>query len=96
MAFRCGSEKLAARNRAMMTRNDSRMTLASVACPTLIIAGRQDRAVALAEAEELAAGIPRARFVVLDACGHLSSVEQPEAVTRAFRQWLQEPIAINS
>lgn len=95
MAFRCGPEKLSARNRAMMTRPDSRPTLRTIACPTLIVAGRQDRPVTPAETEELVAGIPHARLILIEACGHLSSLEHPTVVTRALGEWLQQP-AINN
>jgi len=39
-------------------------------------------------AEEIAAGIPGARLEIIPECGHLSSLEQPEAVNRALRIWL--------
>jgi pimeloyl-ACP methyl ester carboxylesterase len=35
-------------------------------------------------AEEIAAGIKEARLVVVANCGHLSTLERPEAVTAAL------------
>jgi pimeloyl-ACP methyl ester carboxylesterase len=37
---------------------------------------------------EIAGGIAGARLVLLDRCGHLSPLEQPEQVTAAMAQWL--------
>jgi pimeloyl-ACP methyl ester carboxylesterase len=93
MASRCGAGGFLALNQAMLTRADSRPTLAAIACPTLVIAGREDHAVPLEQAEEVAAGIGHARLMVLEGCGHLAPLEQPRAVTRALRVWLAEPIA---
>jgi pimeloyl-ACP methyl ester carboxylesterase len=39
--------------------------------------------------EEMAAAIPGAEFLVIEECGHLSPLEQPEEVTAALRRWLQ-------
>jgi pimeloyl-ACP methyl ester carboxylesterase len=41
--------------------------------------------------EEIAAGIPAAKLVLLDRCGHLAPLEQPEAVTAAMAEWLKVP-----
>ena len=38
----------------------------------------------------MAARITRSRLVVLDRCGHLPTLEQPELVTAALRDWLGE------
>ena len=37
---------------------------------------------------EMAAGIPGARLVMVPDCGHLSTLERPEAVNAALTQWL--------
>ena len=42
-------------------------------------------------AMELAAGISDARLVVAEDCGHLSTLERPETVNPAMRDWLGEP-----
>jgi pimeloyl-ACP methyl ester carboxylesterase len=40
-------------------------------------------------AAEIADGIPGARLVVVPDCGHLSTLERPQAVSDALRAWLQ-------
>ena len=39
-------------------------------------------------AQEIAAGIPGAKLEIIPDCGHLSTLERPEAVNRAMRTWL--------
>ena len=53
------------------------------------IVGRQDAWSPLAQHEEIAALIPKAWLTVIEDCGHMSSVEQPEAVAEALVGWLQ-------
>jgi pimeloyl-ACP methyl ester carboxylesterase len=38
--------------------------------------------------QEIAAGVPDARLEIIPDCGHLSTMERPEAVNRALRAWL--------
>lgn len=73
---------------AIMQRRDSRETLRDIRVPTLVICGRQDQGTPLAASEEIAAGIPGARLAVVEDCGHLSTIEQPQAVTALLRDWL--------
>ena len=63
---------------------------ASVTARTLIVHGRQDP-IPLASSEECARAMG-AELVVLDACGHVPYVEQPEALFRAIDDFLaREP-----
>ena len=90
MARAVGREGFLAQQRAIMGRPDSRPGLAQIGCPTLVLGGRQDAVTPPEVMEEIAAGIPGARLVLLDRCGHLSPLEQPEAVTAALAGWLRE------
>lgn len=76
---------------AIIARPDSRPGLAAIACPTLILCGRQDVLTPPALHEEMAAAIPGARLVLIEDCGHLSAMEQPQAVTALLRDWLLRP-----
>lgn len=88
MARRLGVEVFERQQRAIMARADSRPRLADVAVPALVLCGREDALTPVAVHEELAAALPRARLVVLEDCGHLSTMEQPDAVTAHLRSWL--------
>jgi proline iminopeptidase len=63
--------------------------LGAVACPTLIVHGREDP-IPLASSEAAAAALPDARLVVLDRCGHVPYVEQPDALFAAVLPFLAE------
>lgn len=63
--------------------------LGAIACPTLIVHGRQDP-IPLASSEAAAAAIPGARLAVLDECGHVPYVEQPAALFDAVLPFLAE------
>jgi pimeloyl-ACP methyl ester carboxylesterase len=88
MAVDTGTEALIRQHAALMGRPDSRPFLPSITCPTLVLVGREDALTPVAMAEEIAAGIPGARLEVVERCGHLSTMERPEAVSRALRAWL--------
>jgi pimeloyl-ACP methyl ester carboxylesterase len=72
-----------------MGRPDSRPGLAAIRCPTLMLVGEQDEGTPPEFAREIAAAIPGARLVIVPDSGHLSTIEQPQAVTKALVEWLQ-------
>jgi pimeloyl-ACP methyl ester carboxylesterase len=74
---------------ATMGRADSRPTLASIRVPTLVLVGEDDELTPPQRAAEMADGIAGARLVSVPQCGHLSTLEQPDAVTQALSSWLQ-------
>jgi pimeloyl-ACP methyl ester carboxylesterase len=74
---------------AMLGRPDSHADLARVRVPTLVMCGRQDPVTPLADHEAMAACVPGAQLSVIEDCGHLSTIEQPEAVTAALTRWLR-------
>ncbi|TWA74323.1 pimeloyl-ACP methyl ester carboxylesterase [Azospirillum brasilense] len=87
-AQRVGADGYARQQTAIMNRPDSRPGLGVIACPTLVLCGRQDAITPPALHEEIAEGIPGARLVLIEDCGHLSAMERPQAVTALLRQWL--------
>ena len=89
MAQETGPEAFIRQQHAIMTRPDSRPDLAKIACPTLVLVGDGDMLTPPKLAEEIAGLIPQSRLVVVPDCGHLSTIEKPEAVTKALVEWLQ-------
>ncbi|HUN72841.1 MAG TPA: alpha/beta fold hydrolase [Steroidobacteraceae bacterium] len=75
---------------AIMRRPDSRPGLAAIRCPTLVVVGDGDVLTPPDRAEEIANGISRARLSVIRDSGHLSTLEQPAAVTRSMVEFLRE------
>ncbi len=66
---------------------DQREAIQAIRVPTLVIAGRHDLATPPDHAELIAARVPRARLVELDAA-HLSNVETADAFTEAVLVFL--------
>jgi pimeloyl-ACP methyl ester carboxylesterase len=90
MCHRSGRDVLVRHVEAIMARADSRPDLPRLDLPTLVLCGRQDAITPLDGHQEMAGLAPRARLVVLDDCGHLSTWEQPDAVTVELRRWLAD------
>ena len=88
MAVDTGTDALVRQHAALMARPDSRPFLASIRCPTLVLVGREDALTPVEMAQEIVAGIPGARLQIIPDCGHLSTMERPDAVNRALRAWL--------
>ena len=89
MAERTGIEAYIRQQNAIIARPDYRSMLPSIACPTLVLCGRQDKLTPLDNSEQMAAAIPGAKLVVVEECGHVSTLERPEEVNMAMRAWLQ-------
>ena len=90
MARNVGKEAFYRQESAIMGRIDSRPHLEAIRCPTLVLCGHQDAITPPPLHQELASGIDAAKLVVVEDCGHLSSIEQPEEVNVALRAWLMD------
>lgn len=88
MAERIGREAFLRQQQAIMTRPDSRADLLRVGVPTLVGVGAEDILTPPELAEEMAALIPGATLVRFAGSGHLPTMEVPEAVNAALRDWL--------
>ena len=90
MGHRIGQDAFVRQQRAIMWRIDSRPSLANISpCPTLVLCGRQDVITPVEVHKELAAAIPGSKLVVVEECGHLSTMGQPKMVADAMRGWLR-------
>jgi len=89
MAEETGAEAYLRQQQAIIGRPDSRPMLGAIQCPTVMLVGEQDRGTPPELAREIAAGIAGARLVVVPDCGHLSTLERPQAVTKALVEWMQ-------
>ena len=73
---------------AVISRSDSRPQLGQVHCPTLVLGGMDDQLCTPERHREMAAGIPDATLRLLENCGHISTLEQPDTVSMAMLEWL--------
>jgi pimeloyl-ACP methyl ester carboxylesterase len=88
MIAETGPEAFVFQLKAIMSRPDSRPMLPSIRCPTLVIVGDADVATPPEVNKEIADGIPSAKLTVIPDSGHLTTLEQPEAVNAALAEWL--------
>jgi pimeloyl-ACP methyl ester carboxylesterase len=89
MAEETGPDAFVRQQHAIMSRPDCRPLLKSIRCPTLVLVGDGDALTPPVLSEEIAAGIAGARLVRVPDCGHLSTLERPQAVNRALVEWLK-------
>jgi pimeloyl-ACP methyl ester carboxylesterase len=64
--------------------------IGQITCPTLVLAGAEDRVVPPGNAERLAARLPNARVKILPGLGHMFPVEGPEATVAVVVSFLLE------
>ncbi len=89
MFFDVGPEAHIRQQNAIMGRVDMRADLPSIRCPALIVVGDGDQLTPPALAREIADAIGGSRLAIVPECGHLSTLEQPDFVTRTLVEWLQ-------
>jgi pimeloyl-ACP methyl ester carboxylesterase len=69
-------------------RVDRRPDLPKIKCPTIVVCGRDDAATPLFFSEEIAAAIKGSELIVIEQCGHLTTMEKPAETTAILRKWL--------
>ena len=65
--------------------------LSQVRVPTLVVWGKQDQLVPFSSGEKYAAGIPGARLVAFDKCGHIPKAEKTAEFVSAVIAFLDTP-----
>jgi pimeloyl-ACP methyl ester carboxylesterase len=84
-----GAEGFINNQTAIIARADSRPTMATIKCPTLVLTGDQDQLIPNSLSKEMAEGIPGARLIVTPDCGHCPQLERPLATADALVEWLR-------
>jgi 3-oxoadipate enol-lactonase len=69
---------------------DLRDELSLIIAPTLAIAGADDPATPPAKLREIADGVKDGRLLIVSHAAHLANAEQPDAVTRAIIEYLEQ------
>jgi pimeloyl-ACP methyl ester carboxylesterase len=89
MALAVGKEAFRRQQEAIIHRSDSRPHLKAIACPTAVVAARNDQLMPVELLQELADGIAGARLTLIEDCGHMAPIEQPDRVLEAIVAWLE-------
>lgn len=70
---------------------DVRGDLAAITAPTLAIAGADDPATPPAKLDEIATDVKAGRLLVVPHAAHLANPEQPDIITSALIEHLEQP-----
>jgi pimeloyl-ACP methyl ester carboxylesterase len=71
-----------------LVRRDGYADLERIACPSLVVACRQDRLRSFAETERMARHLPHSRFEVIEDCGHMAPLEKPHELAERLAGWI--------
>ena len=74
--------------RGVINRKNIEDRLSEIGCPTLIIVGEEDAATPPDHSGRLYRGIRGSKLVTIPRAGHISTVEEPEAVNQAIEEFL--------
>ena len=78
----------AAQIEALLSRPEAGPLLRGVGCPSLVLCGREDRWSAIPQHEEMAHALPRSQLRIVEHCGHMCTLEQPEILGQHLCEWL--------
>lgn len=91
MASTVGIEGFVLQQTAAMHRNDRRDILGKLHCPALVLCGQEDQVTPPALSQEMAQLVPGdVELVLVPEAGHMSTLEQPELVAKAFARWIEK------
>ncbi|MGO4916526.1 alpha/beta fold hydrolase [Pseudogemmobacter sp. W21_MBD1_M6] len=94
MGMSMGKDVFVRQSRALQRRPDQQKTLRTIRCPALVLCGAHDALCPVRRHEFMAQLIPYAKLNVLADAGHLPTLEQPDEVNRALRDWLAAPLVL--
>jgi pimeloyl-ACP methyl ester carboxylesterase len=84
-----GPERFIRQQTAILHRRDYAPVLDAIAVPTLIVVGAQDAITPPDASRDMQRRIAGSSLVEIADCGHLSTLERPDAVGEAMRGWLK-------
>lgn len=69
---------------------DIRDSLAKIAVPTLVLAGKNDPIVPHQQSTLIAENVPNSELYLIDGCGHLPMFEKPAEYNRIITEWIEK------
>jgi len=74
--------------KALVNRPDASAYLGEIACPTLLLVGRQDAWSPVSQHEDMRRLLPDSRLAIIEDAGHFAPVERPDEVAKILRDWV--------
>lgn len=90
MARELGGALLARQSEALARRLDLWPRLSEIACPSLMLWGKEDQFSPAADGLKLSTALPHARYAEISECGHFPSLEAPEETADILLHWLHD------
>jgi pimeloyl-ACP methyl ester carboxylesterase len=90
MAQKQGGALMARQSAALSKRGDLWPRLGEIACPSLMLWGREDKFSPAADGLRMSTSLPHGRYAEVSACGHFPSLEAPEETADIILHWLQD------
>lgn len=88
MAREVGAQRYTQQLTAILNKPDHTELLATIACPTLLIASKNDSVVMPECSEHMAAHIKNSKLIYIDNCGHIAPLEQPDKINKILSDWI--------
>ncbi len=89
MASESGVKTFIAQHEATINRRSRLVDLAKLNCATIIVASREDQVVPLALIENMSNNILGSELKIIDNCGHMIPLEQPEKLNDTLKKWIR-------
>ena len=89
MGVRVGAKTYIRQNRAVAARADLRTVLPSIAVPTAVIVGQEDRMTPVGLSQEIHALTKKSTLHVISECGHLPPIEKPALMATLLEELLE-------
>jgi pimeloyl-ACP methyl ester carboxylesterase len=90
MAQEMGGELVARQSEALAGRLNLQPRLGEIACPALMLWGREDQFSPAAEGLKISMALRNGRYVGISECGHFPSLEAPEETAHILLHWLRD------
>lgn len=90
MAHEMGGALMARQSEALARRADLWPRLGEIACPALMLWGREDQFSPAADGLKMSTALLHGRYAEISECGHFPSLEAPEETTDILLHWLYD------
>lgn len=94
MTVDLGSDVFVNHSRALQRRPDQQDVLRKCKAPTLVMCGELDPLTPVKRHSFMAELMPHAELRVIPDCGHVPTLEAPDVVLQAWRDWLAQPLML--
>ncbi len=90
MAQKQGGALMSRQSAALSKRADLWPRLDEIACPSLMLWGREDKFSPAADGLKMSTSLPHGRYAEISDCGHFPSLEAPEETADIILHWLHD------